>query len=40
MITQIPVLHHLLTTIQYPHATLLLKELTNGFPLIGDPNQD
>lgn len=39
MITQIPALHHLLTTIQYPHATLLLKELTNGFPLIGDPTR-
>ena len=31
MITQIPVLHHLLITIQYPHADIL----TNGFSLIG-----
>ena len=36
MITQIPVLHYLLTTIDYPHADILYNELTNGFPLIGD----
>ena len=35
MIKQIPVLHHLLTTIQYPHADILLQELTTGFSLIG-----
>ena len=37
MITQIPVLHHLLTIIQYPHADILLQELTTGFSLIGQP---
>ena len=35
MITQIPVLQYLLTTIQYPHADILLQELTTGFSLIG-----
>ena len=35
MITQIPVLHHLLTIIQYPHADILSQELTTGFSLIG-----
>ena len=35
MITQIPLLHHLLQTIQYPHADILFRELTDGFPLIG-----
>ena len=36
MITQIPLLHHLLQTIQYPHADILFRELTEGFPLIGN----
>ena len=36
MITQIPLLHHLLQTIQYPHADILFRELTDGFPLIGN----
>lgn len=36
MITQIPVLHYLLKTIQYPQADILLQELTNGCPLIGN----
>ncbi len=35
MITQIPLLHYLLQTIQYPHADILFRELTDGFPLIG-----
>ncbi len=35
VITQIPVLHHLLQNIQYPHADILFKELAEGFPLIG-----
>ena len=35
MITQIPVLHHILTTIHYPHADILFQELTTGFSLIG-----
>ena len=35
MITQIPLLHHLLQTIQYPHADILFRELTDCFPLIG-----
>ncbi len=29
-------LHHLLQTIQYPHADILFRELTDGFPLIGN----
>ena len=33
MITQIPLLHYLLQTIQYPHADILFRELTDGFPL-------
>ena len=36
MITQIPLLHHLLQNIQYPHADILFRELTEGFPLIGN----
>ncbi len=36
MITQIPLLHHLLQTIQYPHADIMFRELTDGFPLIGN----
>ena len=36
MITQIPLLHHLLQTIHYPHADILFRELTEGFPLIGN----
>ena len=35
MITQILVLHYLLTTIHYPHADILFQELTTGFSLIG-----
>lgn len=35
MITQIPVLHHLLQSIQYPPVDILYHELTQGFPVIG-----
>lgn len=35
MITQIPVLIQLLDKLQYPHAHILDKELSNRFPLLG-----
>ena len=36
MITQIPTLIHILTQMNYPHTQQLQRELSNGFPLLGN----